>query len=252
MENLILTAQRSEITEHFVYRKLSQSAMDPHNQSVLKHISDDELKHYNFWKKYTLQDVEANRLSLWKYYLISRICGITFGIKLMEKVETKAQAIYEVISKYVPDVIDIQKDEKEHERKLIDLIDEDRLRYVGSMVLGLNDALVELTGALAGFTLAFRNTRLIAMAGFITGIAASLSMATSEYLSTKSEEGSRNPFKASAYTGSAYVIILQHSRRHRPHGRSTRLGGGHRGAIPLAVARSAGGEFPKSVGEVTR
>jgi hypothetical protein len=76
------------------------------------------------------------------------------------------------------------------------------------MVLGLNDALVELTGALAGFTLAFRNTRLIAMAGFITGIAASLSMATSEYLSTKSEESSRDPFKASAYTGSAYVITV--------------------------------------------
>ena len=126
----------------------------------------------------------------------------------MEKVEGKAQAIYEEISKYVPAAIDIEKDEKEHERKLIDLIDEERLRYVGSMVLGLNDALVELTGALAGFTLAFRNTRLIAMAGFITGIAASLSMAASEYLSTKSEESSRNPFKASAYTGSAYVMTV--------------------------------------------
>jgi VIT1/CCC1 family predicted Fe2+/Mn2+ transporter len=76
------------------------------------------------------------------------------------------------------------------------------------VLLGLNDALVELTGALAGFTLAFRNTRLIAMAGFITGIAASLSMAASEYLSTKSEESSRNPFKASAYTGSAYVMTV--------------------------------------------
>ena len=96
----------------------------------------------------------------------------------MEKVEGKAQAIYEEISRYIPAAIDIEKDEKEHERKLIDLIDEERLRYIGSMVLCLNDALVELTGALAGFTLAFRNTHLIAMAGFITGIAASLSMAT--------------------------------------------------------------------------
>jgi VIT1/CCC1 family predicted Fe2+/Mn2+ transporter len=182
--------------------------MDPHNQSVLKQISDDELKHYHFWKKYTRQDAKPSKLSLWKYYLISRIFGITFGIKLMEKVEGKAQAIYQEISKYVPAAIDIEKDEKEHERKLIDLIDEERLRYVGSMVLGLNDALVELTGALAGFTLAFRNTHLIAMAGFITGIAASLSMAASEYLSTKSEESSRDPFKASAYTGSAYVITV--------------------------------------------
>ena len=46
------------------------------------------------------------------------------------------------------------------------------------------------------------------MAGFITGIAASLSMAASEYLSTKSEEGSRDPLKASAYTGSAYVMTV--------------------------------------------
>jgi VIT1/CCC1 family predicted Fe2+/Mn2+ transporter len=208
MENLILTAQRSEITEHVVYQKLSQSATDSHNQSVLKQISDDELKHYHFWKKYTHQDAKPNKLSIWKYYFISRIFGITFGIKLMEKVEGKAQAIYQEISKYVPAAIDIEKDEKEHERKLIDLIDEERLKYIGSMVLGMNDALVELTGALAGFTLAFRNTHLIAMAGFITGIAASLSMATSEYLSTKSEESSQDPFKASAYTGSAYVITV--------------------------------------------
>lgn len=208
IENLLLTAQRSEITEHFVYHKLSQLAKDPHNQRVLKRISDDELKHYDFWKKYTRRDAKPNKLSIWKYYLISSIFGITFGIKLMEKVEGKAQATYGEISKYVPAATDIEKDEKEHEEKLIDLIDEERLRYIGSMVLGLNDALVELTGALAGFTLAFRNTRLIAMAGFITGIAASLSMAASEYLSTKSEESSRDPFKASAYTGSAYVITV--------------------------------------------
>jgi len=137
IEDLILAAQRSEIAEHFVYQKLSQSAMGPHNKSVLKQISDDELKHHNFWKKYTRQDSKPNKLSIWKYYLISRMFGITFGIKLMEKVEGKAHAICEEISKYVPAAIDIEKDEKEHERKLIDLIDEDRLRYVASMVLGL-------------------------------------------------------------------------------------------------------------------
>ena len=208
IQKAILTAQRSEITEHFVYRKLSQSAMDLHNRSVLKQISDEELKHYDFWKKYTHQETKPNKLSMWKYYLISRIFGLTFGIKLMEKGEGKAQSIYKEISKFVPAAMDIEKDEKDHERKLIDLVDEERLRYVGSMVLGLNDALVELTGALAGFTLAFRNTRLIAMAGFITGIAASLSMAASEYLSTKSEENSRDPLKASIYTGSAYVITV--------------------------------------------
>ena len=126
----------------------------------------------------------------------------------MEKGEESAQVTYEKISKYVPDAENIIKDEDEHEKKLIDLIDEERLKYVGSMVLGLNDALVELTGALAGLTLALQNTRLVAMAGLITGVAASLSMATSEYLSTKSEEDAKNPFKASVYTGTAYVLTV--------------------------------------------
>lgn len=76
------------------------------------------------------------------------------------------------------------------------------------MVLGLNDALVELTGVLAGLTLALQNTRLVAMTGFITGIAASLSMSASEYLSAKSEEGPQDPLKASIYTGSAYVLTV--------------------------------------------
>ena len=206
--NTILTAQRNEITEHFIYEKLSRSIKDPHNKNILKHISSDELKHYNFWKKYTHEDVKPDKLKIWKYFLISRIFGITFGIKLMEKGEEQAQVIYERIAKFVPDAESIVKDEDEHEKQLIDLIDEERLRYVGSMILGLNDALVELTGALAGLTLALQNTRLIAMTGLITGIAASLSMAASEYLSTKSEEDAKNPFKASVYTGSAYVITV--------------------------------------------
>jgi VIT1/CCC1 family predicted Fe2+/Mn2+ transporter len=204
----ILTAQKNEITEHSIYEKLSQSVKDPHNRNVIKHISNDELKHYNFWKKYTHEDVKPDTLKIWKYFLISRIFGITFGIKLMERGEKQAQRTYEKISKFVPDAESVVKDEDEHEKQLINLIDEERLRYIGSMVLGLNDALVELTGALAGLTLVLQNTRLIAMAGLITGVAASLSMAASEYLSTKTEGGSKNPFKASVYTGSVYIITV--------------------------------------------
>ena len=40
------------------------------------------------------------------------------------------------------------------------------------------------------------------------GFSASLSMAASEYLSTKTESDSKNPFKASFYTGVAYVITV--------------------------------------------
>lgn len=207
-EKLILTSQKNEITEHVIYEKLAQSTKDPKNRKILQQISDDELKHYNFWKQYTNKDTKPDKLKVRMYFLIAKLFGITFGIKLMEKGEEKAQTTYEKISASVPSAKHIVEDEDKHEQELLDLIDEERLRYVGSIVLGLNDALVELTGALSGLTFALQNTRLTAMAGLITGIAASLSMATSEYLSTKSEGHIKKPGKAAIYTGTAYVIAV--------------------------------------------
>ena len=204
----VLAAQRNEITEHIIYEKLSRSMRDSHNRGILERISSDERKHYDLWKEYTQDDVEPDTFQIWKYYLISRVLGITFGIKLMEKGEKQAQVAYEALSLFVPAAKGIAHDEEEHEKQLIDLIDEERLQYIGSVVRGLSDALVELTGALSGLTLAFRNTRLIAMAGLITGIAASLSMAGSEYLATKSEESVKTPLKASVYTGFAYILTV--------------------------------------------
>jgi VIT1/CCC1 family predicted Fe2+/Mn2+ transporter len=206
--DIILTSQKNEITEHIIYSKLSQAVKDKQNKEILKQISDDEKRHYHFWKKYTNKDVKPNRLKIWWYYLISRIFGITFGIKLMERGEEDAQTIYGKIAEQIPSAKQIVYDEDIHEQKLVNMINEERLKYISSIVLGLNDALVELTGALAGFTLALQNTNLIGVTGLITGIAASLSMGASEYLSTKSEESEKSPAKAALYTSVAYVLTV--------------------------------------------
>jgi len=79
--------------------------------------------------------------------------------------------------------------------------------YNGAVVLGLNDALVELSGALVGLSFALTEAKTIATVGLITGFAAALSMATSEYLSAK-EEKNKKPVKAAAYTGIAYVLAV--------------------------------------------
>jgi VIT1/CCC1 family predicted Fe2+/Mn2+ transporter len=200
--------QKNEITEHHIYMRLARSTKISENKRILEEIAGDELDHYRRWREYTQQDVRPDRLKIWMYYFISRIFGITFGIKLMEMGEEDAQDHYEQLQGSIPDLDAIIQDENEHEHKLINLIDEERLRYMGSIVLGLNDALVELTGALAGLTLALQNTRLIALTGLITGIAAALSMGASEYLSTKSEETIQNPFRASIYTGSTYIVTV--------------------------------------------
>jgi VIT1/CCC1 family predicted Fe2+/Mn2+ transporter len=204
----LLVYQRNEITEHHIYKRLAEMVTSPENRHVLERIAEDELRHYQDWRTYTQRDVSPDRLKIWKYYLISRVLGFTFGVKLMEGGEENAQDNYARLREAIPEAAAIIHDENEHENALIELLDEERLRYIGSIVLGLNDALVELTGALAGLTLALQDTRLIALTGSITGIAAALSMAASEYLSTKSEGTAKSPVRASIYTGCAYIVTV--------------------------------------------
>ena len=204
----ILTFQRTEITEHHIYKRLAKRIKSPENAKILQQIADDELRHYKGWKKYTEEEVQPRWLIVWFYYLVSVVFGFTFGIKLMEQGEEAAQKNYAAVGGVVPEAVQFQHEEDVHEENLINMLDEERLRYAGSVVLGLNDALVELTGALAGLTLALQNGKLIALSGLITGIAASLSMAASEYLSTRSEDTGKHPVRAAVYTGIAYIITV--------------------------------------------
>ena len=89
--HLLESFQRIEITEHHIYKRLAKSVKDPENRLILEKIADDELRHYEDWKKYTERDIKPNMWDVWKYYLISRFFGFTFGIKLMERGEENAR-----------------------------------------------------------------------------------------------------------------------------------------------------------------
>ena len=202
-----LASQRNEITEHFIYLKLSEIEKEPGNSEVLKKIAADERRHYEMWRAYTGREVAPSALKMRFYTALCRVLGLTFCVKLMEGGEKNAQVSYGVF----PDSArvntgSIAADEERHERELIALIDEDMLKYVSSIVLGLNDALVELIGALSGFSLALHDNRLVLTAGLVTGIAGSLSMAASQYLSVKSEAGDKHPVKSAVYTGIAFML----------------------------------------------
>lgn len=203
----LLAFQKNEITEHLVYTRLSATTNDK-NKDVLSRIANDELRHYEIWKSYTHTNVRPNIIKVLFCVVIAKLFSLTFAIKMMEMAESNAQSSYKQLGGNFPEAVRITEEEERHERDLISLIDEDKLNYISSMILGLNDALVELTGTLAGLSFAFQNTRLIGIAGLITGIAAALSMMSSEYLAKKSDKGNRNPLKASMYTGIAYIIAV--------------------------------------------
>jgi vacuolar iron transporter family protein len=148
----LLTAQKNEITEYHIYRGLAGFITDSHNRGVLEHIAGEELDHYAVWKGYTGEEVSPDRLKIFLFTAVSRIFGLTFGIKLMEEGEDRAQLDYAEIADFVPDAERIVRDEERHEEEILDLLDEGRLKYVSSVVLGLNGAFVEMTGTLAGLS----------------------------------------------------------------------------------------------------
>jgi len=205
--SVIRRMQQSEMTESVIYANIARFAKGEENKQTLLRLSREELAHCHIWQKYTGEEMKPERVKVFWYTMIARLLGFTFAVKLMERGEGRAQEEYALLAEEVPESIHIREQEEEHEQSLLAMLDEESLRYVGSMVLGLSDALVELTGSLAGFTFALQDTKLVALSGLIVGISATFSMASSEFLSAKSE-GRTDAFKSCTYTGIAYLVTV--------------------------------------------
>ncbi len=204
----VLAAQRQEITERTVYLNLARTVKNKAHALILEKIAYEELAHYDHFKRITGREIGPDRWQVFYFSFIGRALGLNFGLKLMERGEHLAQEVYAHLKDASADIDAVIEDEKKHELMLLGLIEEERLKYVSSVILGLNDALIELTATVAGFTLALQNTKLIGMLGLITGIAAAMSMAASEYLATKHEEQGKDPLKACFYTGVSYIGVV--------------------------------------------
>ena len=79
-----------------------------------------------------------------------------------------------------------------------------KLKTAAAIVLGMHDALVSLTGMIAGLTFALADRRMIILSAVIASVAAGMSMAASCYLAEKTDE---NPhaIRAGIITGAAYI-----------------------------------------------
>lgn len=213
---LLLEFQQAEVDGAALYRKIAKRVPDEKNRKIILAIAEDEARHADVMRSYTEKELLPNKLKVALYAVINFSLGYTFAIKLMERSEVDIKgrygemedtALLESSPEKAEAVKRILSDEEKHEKILLDMLREERVSYIGSTVLGMNDALVELTGSLAGYTLAMKDTKLISMAGLITGFSATLSMAASGYLSARAA-GDENAVKASVYTGIAYLLTI--------------------------------------------
>lgn len=207
LKKRLIRYQKDEIMGANLYAFMSRREKNQRNRGILEHMSNDEISHAQMWEKYTGFSVNAPFATLFINKCITILLGYTFMLKKLRKNEQLAAKDYDLIKKEIPEAEKMAEDEHKHEEELIGMLDEERLQYIGSMVLGLNDALVELTGAIAGVTFALANTKLVALTGIVTGISATLSMAASNYLAEHAD-GNKNAFKSSVYTGIAYLITV--------------------------------------------
>ncbi len=210
---------REELFAYRLYGALAERFPQGATRDKLSELADQERAHVDFWLGVT--DVPEDRLkpSRFKHSLLvaaSRVLGPAFTVRWLERGEDRAITAYKgliegdsLTAAQKSGVRKMLKEEQEHEEILEQGIEDDRRLYLGAAVLGLNDALVELTGGLTGLVSSISDPKVIGFASLVVGIAASMSMAASNFLSVDiGEESELRPGKAAAYTGIAYIFVV--------------------------------------------
>lgn len=214
---------KNEIKDYSVYNALLEKEKDKKMRSILSSLAKTENKHADIWSKIAKRDraeVHISTFYLLLYTLIRRIFGLTFTVRLLELNEINgAKAYAELLSRTKEKSLYLQlksilAEEREHEELLKNMLEEKeaQLRYIRSIVFGLNDGLVEILAAVAGIAVVATSNFIVVAVGLIAGLSGTLSMAGGAYLSAKSEglvskeKILTSPSKEAYYTGIYYFL----------------------------------------------
>ncbi|MCC6064905.1 MAG: hypothetical protein LM576_02875 [Thermofilum sp.] len=203
-----------ELLDHELYARLAARERNERNRKLLEELARDELRHHLFWSKLAgpVRLGLGGRLKLRLLLSLSRLAGKTFTIKLLERGEAATVGEYrraaaELGGELAAELARVIEDEERHESELAGSLDELVVRQLGSIALGVSDAIIELTGVLAGFAGYTGSPLQVAAAGLIVGVSAALSMAAAAYSQAKHERG-KNPRTAAAFTGLFYMLTV--------------------------------------------
>jgi len=201
-----------EYTDSKLYERLSKTVPSSSPfASVLMHLSDTEHKHYEFWRKYAPQEEpKLDKVKLYWVLFLRRVLGLTFASRFLDRHESSVVKEYRALAGLIPEsdkaaFEEMVADEQEHEMEFAKKIESAAIRYISFIVLGLADALVEITGIHAGSLGVYNKTEYAGLAGVIAGAAASLAMASAAFAQAK--QGFQGSARLSAlYTGISYFV----------------------------------------------
>jgi VIT1/CCC1 family predicted Fe2+/Mn2+ transporter len=201
-----------EWSDYTLYDRLSKTvAADSPFAEVLGHLSATEHRHYEFWRKYVPD--EQPRLAKFKLYwvlFLRKFLGLTFATRYLDRHESNVVKEYQGLENLIPAADrqafdEMVADEREHEKAFAMKVESSAVRYISFVVLGLADALVEISGIHAGSLGFYDRTEIAGLAGLIAGAAASLAMASAAFAQAK--QGFKGSARLSAtYTGISYFV----------------------------------------------
>jgi VIT1/CCC1 family predicted Fe2+/Mn2+ transporter len=203
---------KDELTDYTVYTRLSSAipASKPKLKEALSKLAEAERRHYDFWKKYSSRDVKPSSSKVTFVLFLKWIFGLTFVVKYLERHEAVVIARYKSLSGSIPEsdkpvFEQMLRDEEEHEDLFMQEMQGGYVIYISFIILGLADALVEISGIHAGSLGIYKSTELAGLAGVIAGAAASIAMASAAFAQAKQGfQGSAS--KSAVYTGVSYFI----------------------------------------------
>ena len=219
-----------------LYEWLSSWVKSTKLREALRHFAAQELSHYEFWREGLTEAVSYPRWRMRWFQFLAWLLGPTFVLRLLEHREHQTIEAYRRLLPTLPParrarLATLIEDEEKHEAEFLAAIaeEEPRLRYIGFIVLGLSDAIIEVTGVHAGFLGVSHKPLTAGIAGLIVGFAASISMASAAYLQAK-QNPQVSPIQSALYTGVSYIlaVILL--------------------ALPYFILGTVGGAFWSSVG----
>ena len=201
-----------EWSDYTLYERLSKTvASNSPFSEVLRMLSATEHGHYEFWKKYVPEEKpKLDKLKLYWVLFLRRFLGLTFATRYLDRHESNVVAEYAGLAPLIPEAdkvaFDVMvADEREHEKAFALKVESSAVEYISFVVLGLADALVEISGIHAGWLGLFEKTEIAGLAGVIAGGAASLAMASASFAQAK--QGFKGSARLSAaYTGVSYFI----------------------------------------------
>ncbi|MEM2041416.1 MAG: VIT1/CCC1 family protein [Nitrososphaerota archaeon] len=210
-EQQILKFAMDEFADYVIYKELSKREKNENYKMTLEKLAEIEKTHFEFWKSLSHNNfvVRISSIKVFILYVFRIIFGLTFTLKLFERHEKETIKAYEYILPKLKEedkqvLLKIIKDEKEHESYFMSQINDSVVKYMSFVVLGLADAIIEITGVHAGFLGVTSSTLIAGIAGLVVGFAASISMASAAYLQAK-HGASFKPLTSATITGTSYL-----------------------------------------------